>query len=278
MHFDISLFCSGLKQEKENLWTSPSSLKETFPTDVHNLNFHAEKESFWFRHRANCVSVLIKQFFSPHLFFDIGGGTGFVAEAISKTNNIPVVVVEPHPEVKNIVPNRSGVSLIHGHFEDLQILDESLPSVGLFDVLEHVEDDEGFLNKIIGKMRPGGKIIITVPAHEFLWSMEDENAGHFRRYDLKELVHLLERKKLNIEYSGFLFSFLILPILLFRTLPTRLGFRKSGEWQSYQQDHKMNSFFSSLISLLSSWELRLIKNKNSVPLGSSLVICAQKRP
>ncbi len=278
MRFDISQFCSGLRQEKENLWTISSAEKQIFPATVHEINFLAEQESFWFRHRAECISALVKRFFPPHLFFDIGGGTGFVAEVIAKNNNIPVVVVEPHPEVKNIVIRRPGVSLISGNFEKLDIIDESLPAVGLFDVMEHIEDDESFLEKVISKVRPGGKIIITVPALEFLWSIEDENARHFRRYDLNELVGFLERQKMKIEYSGYLFSFLVLPILFFRTLPTLLGLRKPGEWKAYQQDHKLNSLFSSLVSWFSSWELGLVKRESSPPIGSSIVICAEKLP
>ncbi|OQW49272.1 MAG: hypothetical protein A4S09_12205 [Proteobacteria bacterium SG_bin7] len=276
MRFDISQFCSGLKQVKQNLWTLNCSERETFPGDVHKFNFSTEDQSFWFLHRAQCISAIVEKFFSRDLFFDIGGGTGFVAEMIAKKNKMPVVVIEPHPDVKDIVPLRPGVSLIHANFERLEIFPESLPAVGLFDVIEHIEDDEKFLENVANKVKPGGKILITVPALEFLWSMEDQNAGHFRRYDLGKLTSLLEQKKMRVIYSSHLFSFLVPPIFFLRTVPTWLGLRKPGNWQAYRQDHKLNPIFSSFISWLSSWELGLIKKESSPVFGSSIIVCAEK--
>src|SRR4029077_8056724 len=54
--------------------------------------------------------------------------------------------------------------------------------VGAFDVLEHLPDDPGALGPITGMLRPGGRLVVTVPAHTSLWSHVDVAACHQRRY------------------------------------------------------------------------------------------------
>ena len=58
----------------------------------------------------------------------------------------------------------------------------SIDSVGLFDVVEHIEDDCSFLNNINKYLKDDGYVYITVPAYNFLWCKEDDDADHYKRY------------------------------------------------------------------------------------------------
>jgi SAM-dependent methyltransferase len=110
-------------------------------------------------------------------------------------------------------------NIICSTLEDAGFKTNSLPAAGLFDVVEHISNDLCFLKTINFYMRPGGFLFITVPAYNILWSKEDVDAGHFRRYTLYELKKTLNKAGFKIEYATYIFSFLILPIFLFRTIP-----------------------------------------------------------
>lgn len=68
-----------------------------------------------------------------------------------------------------------------------------------FDVLEHIEDDRGALAQWVDWLRPGGTLVLSVPARMALWSAGDEWAGHFRRYERDDLIRLLETAGLRVE-------------------------------------------------------------------------------
>lgn len=64
-------------------------------------------------------------------------------------------------------------------------------------VMEHVEDDVGFIQKISRFVKPGGNIILAVPGRRDRWSLEDETVGHLRRYDREDLDSVLQKAGLN---------------------------------------------------------------------------------
>jgi len=64
-------------------------------------------------------------------------------------------------------------------------------------VMEHVEDDLGFIRKIAQYVKPGGTIIIAVPGRRDRWSLEDETVGHLRRYDRGDLDAVLRKADLS---------------------------------------------------------------------------------
>ena len=69
-----------------------------------------------------------------------------------------------------------------------------------FEVLEHIEDDGAALATWTGWLRPGGHLLLSVPAHTRLWTAGDEWAGHYRRYERADLVRLLRESGLEIEH------------------------------------------------------------------------------
>ena len=96
--------------------------------------------------------------------------------------------------------------------------DESIAAFGLFDVLEHIEDDIGFLQNLHRLASPGARLYLTVPALPLLWSKEDEIGGHFRRYTQKSLRRVFDRAGWGWQYGGYCFTYAILPIFLRRVL------------------------------------------------------------
>ena len=93
----------------------------------------------------------------------------------------------------------------------------------LLDVVEHVADDGAFLREMVGEVRAGGRMLVSVPAWMALYSRHDRALGHYRRYRPAELRALVEGCGLAIERSGGLFHSLLLPRVL-----AKLGERARG--------------------------------------------------
>src|SRR3546814_16370989 len=69
-----------------------------------------------------------------------------------------------------------------------------------FEVLEHIEDDHAALRQWLGWLKPGGILLMSVPAHPSQWNEADVWAGHFRRYRKRELLGLVEENGLVLEH------------------------------------------------------------------------------
>lgn len=85
-----------------------------------------------------------------------------------------------------------------------------------FEVLEHIEDDLAVLEKWASRLKPGGKLLISVPAHKRKWGHSDIAAGHFRRYEKEELIALMEKASIDIHgfwNYGFPLTLLLDPVL-----------------------------------------------------------------
>jgi SAM-dependent methyltransferase len=150
-----------------------------------------------------------------------------------------------------------------------------LDAVGIFDVLEHVSEVQPFLIEIFRVLKPGGHLMVTVPAGMFLFSNYDTNIGHHRRYKKKLL-------KKQIESSGFFtvdikytFLILVVPVFIVRRIPYILKFE-----QKSKKLHDKNNKQKNLINLLSPI-LQVILNmerKVNLPIGFSLVSLSRKKP
>jgi SAM-dependent methyltransferase len=221
--------------------------------------------------------VTIVHAFPPEgLLLDVGGGNGIVTAALRQAG-FDCVLLEPGSDgIRNA--QRRGLSpLIQSTLEGAGIAPGSLAALGLFDVLEHVENDEGFLWLVHSLLRPGGRLYLTVPAFRILWSTADVDAGHYRRYTARSLIKRLKTVGFEVEFHSYLFASLWLPALLLRALPSRLGWRKSGDLASYRGElGQVKGLVGKMLEMLLSQEARLTGKKRRLPFGSSLLISARK--
>lgn len=132
--------------------------------------------------------------------------------------------LEPDPLLAEQIPKNAG----HPVTMEIGIL-TSLPSkkydcLIYIDVLEHIEEDRGELENAANCLNPGGKVVILVPAHQFLYSPFDKEVGHFRRYDKRSLLRIVPSsyKTLDLYYLDSVGYFLSCAnrFLLGRSMPT----------------------------------------------------------
>jgi hypothetical protein len=141
--------------------------------------------------------------------------------------------------------------------------------VGVFDVLEHIEDDEGVLGQIYDSLVYGGGVLITVPQHRWLWSTVDEAACHVRRYTARELENKVKAAGFEILRSSSFIS-LLLPVMV----AARLVQRKPAS--DAAAELRINKHLNWLFRKIMSVEFNLIRHGVNFTLGGSRLIIARK--
>jgi SAM-dependent methyltransferase len=101
------------------------------------------------------------------------------------------------------------------------VADRAYDLIAALDVIEHIEDDEAALAAIAGKLKPKGKFLMTVPAHQWMWSAHDVVNHHKRRYSKTGLRRLFARSPLRLEKLGY-FNSLLFPLAMADRLASRL--------------------------------------------------------
>jgi SAM-dependent methyltransferase len=270
---------TGLKCGDDGIYYTKASEAISYPEEGNEACFQIEDQSFWFRHRNDCIRELVRNFppRSNGPIFDVGGGNGFVAKGLMDAG-WDVVLVEPGPSGARNAKKRGLEHVICGTTHSAGFQNGSLPAIGVFDVVEHIEDDLGFLRHLWDLLEPGGMVYITVPAYNFLWSHEDVDAGHFRRYTLGSMKMKLVEAGLKPVFGTHIFSFLPLTVFVFRMLPYRLGFvqRVKNEKISAKDHVISEGGFSRLLAMLLGCELNFIKRGRSLACGGSCLIAARK--
>jgi SAM-dependent methyltransferase len=268
----------NLELGPEGWWVSEALSDVSYPEGGNALCYSVEESSFWFEHRNRCILEAMKLFPPLGTLFDIGGGNGCVARVVQESG-YEVVLVEPGlAGVRNAV-KRGIRQVVRSTLADAGFQAETLPAVGLFDVIEHIADDRKFLARTSRLLVPGGRVYITVPAYPWLWSDEDIQAGHFRRYDLPGLSEVLEKAGYAIDFATYIFGFLPLGILFRRALPYRLGFGpKVASEAAVRSDHEVSHpMIRHLLGILTQTELSRIAKRRALRWGGSCLVVARKR-
>lgn len=174
-----------------------------------------EATHWWFAARRDIISQTIRKFSrltDEARLLEAGCGTGGNLQMLSQFGNLDAF--EFDLSARECAESKSGMSVPFGALPDqLPHGDKRYHLIGLFDVLEHIEDDVGSLASLAARLEPEGRILVTVPAFNWLWSRHDERHHHFRRYTRKSLRKTAEEAGLDVVYS-FYFNALLLPVAI----------------------------------------------------------------
>jgi SAM-dependent methyltransferase len=259
-------------------WVAVHGEPPSYPEHGNELCFSLEENSFWFRHRNNVIVSVVQRFPPSGSLFDIGGGNGYVAAGLERAG-FPTVVVEPGRAGAENACRRGLRNVICATFDAAGFMPGTIDAVCLFDVLEHMRDDSAFLASLRQHLRPGGRIYLTVPAFQFLWSREDDDAGHFRRYTRRSLAEVLRSAGFQVEYTTYFFWFLPLPVWLLRVIPSRLGWRSNPSLESTKREHTVGGGLTGrLVEWALSRELAWLTRGRTIPFGGSCLAVARSLP
>ena len=193
----------------------------SFPHESYDPNRGNEESiGIWARWRARQILKAMKQN-SQNLIWEVGSGHGNVAIPLY-LKNVAVIGIEPLLNGA-IITSKLGIRTYLGTLESMNFPSNSVSAIGIFDVLEHLEKPEVLMAEIYRVLKPGGILLISVPAHQWLFSDYDSAIGHFRRYSRKSLLLLIEQggfKEINMK---FLYSVLVPAAALLRKIPNVFG-------------------------------------------------------
>ena len=268
----------NLVLDPKGFWIARQDQALSYPEEGNSLCFSLEEDSFWFRHRNEVIISTLRRLPPGGTFFDIGGGNGFVACGLEKAG-FPTVLVEPGRAGAENAKRRGLQNVICATTDTAGFAPGSMDAIGLFDVVEHIEDHAGFLSGMRKLLRPGGRIYITVPAFQMLWSSEDKFAGHFRRYTRGSLARVLHGAAFEVEYTTCFFWFLPMPVFLMRSIPSRLGLRGKPTVQSARKEHTAGGggISGKAVGAALSAELNWLRKGHALPIGGSCLAVARVR-
>jgi SAM-dependent methyltransferase len=272
---DIPQIATGVVRTPEGVWVAGDSDRSiSYPSDGNDACFAIEESSFWFRHRNRVIIETVRRLPPNGPILDVGGGNGYQARALELAG-FPTILIEPNETGARNARGRGVANVICATVEQAGIVPGSMGGVGLFDVIEHIEDDRGFLERLRPVLRSGGRVYVTVPAYQALWSVDDTAAGHYRRYTIASLRRVLASAGLTVEFCSYFFSVLPLPVFLLRTIPTRLGLRREVTAEVMASEHTGGGAAGRLAERFFSSELALLRRGRSLPFGGSILAVAR---
>jgi SAM-dependent methyltransferase len=224
-----------------------------------------ERTHFWFRSRRKAVlRVLSKYVKSPNpIGLDIGCGTGINASCFSESH-FPTMGIDAFDSFKAEREKGKSLGFLRG---DIFAIDPAaeFDFVLLLDVIEHIEKDASFVKQSMKFLKPGGIVLITVPAFPSLWSKIDEDSLHLRRYTKKMMTSLSQSINARIEMQFYYFGL---------TLPLYYLSRK-GKTANSNNERKVPGWLNSSLEGILNLELESIRF-GGFPFGSSLFAVMRK--
>jgi SAM-dependent methyltransferase len=150
---------------------------------------------------------------------EIGCGTGHNFAMLAAFGRVDALELDE--EVRRLAEKRLGREILSTPLPELAgVANESYDLIGAFDVIEHIDDDRGALASVAAKLKPGGKFVMTVPAHAWMWSAHDVVNHHKRRYSKRSLKALIETSSMRLESLGY-FNSLLFPAAVAERLASK---------------------------------------------------------
>lgn len=239
-------------------------------TDLYQDLYTLEDSHWWHLSKRNTVTALLKRYrkkYGKPIILDIGCGTGKNMEALSSFGTVYGVDNSAH--AIKFCKKRKLKNVQLGQAEQLPFTNCLFDVVTILDVLEHV-DDGASLKEIARVLKARGIVIITVPAYQTLWSKWDDVLGHKRRYTTSSLQTVLKKEGFGVVKISYLYSFLLIPVVLIRRFKSRV------KRSDYGSDFKINTPFINFCLLILSTIERMILSTFAIPFGTSIVCVARK--
>ena len=182
-----------------------------------------DQRHWWYVARREVIAALIRREVRPPAnarVLEIGCGTGHNLAMLAEFGHVEALELDD--EARAVAETRLGRTVMNAPLPELAgVPQKQYDLIGAFDVVEHIDDDVAALASIATRLKPGGKLVVTVPAHQWMWSAHDVVNHHKRRYSKPALRKLFERSPLRLETIGY-FNSLLFPVAIAERLSSKL--------------------------------------------------------
>jgi 2-polyprenyl-3-methyl-5-hydroxy-6-metoxy-1,4-benzoquinol methylase len=222
---------------------------------------------WWFRARERILVGTIRELGLPRNaeILDVGCGNGLLFEELQRFGTVRGIEVD-----RSLIPSdsRHRDRICEKPLGDPYYSTCRFDLITALDVIEHIEDDSQALDDMLVMLRPGGRLIITVPAFMMLWDRHDEINRHYRRYTRRSLRTLIANRG-SVRRLSYLFHLLVVPKLAVGILNRACG---AGVPQHVVPARWINKCME-VICLSEYQALRSL----GIPFGTSLLAVLEKR-
>ncbi|MBT3368618.1 MAG: class I SAM-dependent methyltransferase [Nitrospina sp.] len=241
----------------------------------YEIMYGLENTYWWFKGKQFLLEMLLNDHLDDdrsNRALDIGAGTGATLELLRKYG--AAYGVEFSKVALRMLKQKGLNSIVRSDAEEsIPFKDDTFSAVTCLDVLEHLENDSGLLAEMVRVCKPGGIILVTVPAMPFLWSRHDEALHHKRRYKKTQLLNRIAPLNCTVTRSTYYNAFLFLPIAAVRMF--KFFVRAGGGKAESDFFMPLPEWLNSALYFLFATELKCLRIVG-IPFGLSILAVIQK--
>jgi len=235
--------------------------------------YSLENTYWWFQGRKDIVLELLKRHTplgqKPLDVLDVGCGTGLLLETLRPYAR-PVGIDFSRLAMKYCA-KRGIERIVCARVEALPFGDEAFDLLLVLDLFEHIDDDAALMRELWRVCRPGGNLLLTVPAYGFLWSEHDEALHHRRRYSRASLRRLIGASRFEVIRLTNAITFMLLPIIVFRLVQKIAKPKRRPKTHLIRLPGPLNRLLISLLRV----EARYLRYAD-FPVGVSILALLRK--
>lgn len=231
-----------------------------------------EATHWWFVGRRELLARVLEGLprVAGRRILDVGTGTGANLRLLNDLMIGEVEGVDLSDDAIRYCQEKELGIVRKGDIRDLPFEESGFHLVLAADVLEHVEDDHQAASELYRVLKPDGTAIVTVPAFESLWGLQDEVSHHKRRYRLHSLRRTLEGAGFHVQEAFYFNSLLFAPIWIARQAIRLCRVKLASE-------NEFNSrLMNSILTAVFRCDVRLAPRLRP-PFGVSIFAQATKR-
>jgi len=238
-----------------------------------------ERKHWWFLVRANIIMDRVRILSEGRRdlkILNVGSGPSYTSQLLEEFGEVKSI--EYDQICADMVKDTLGIDIEQGSITELRFEDNQYDLVTAFDVVEHVEDDALAVSELHRVCKPGGHVLITIPAFMSLWSHHDVVNQHFKRYRKPEIRELFANLSGSEKHQSYFNSILFIPIWTFRTLSNL--FPKSWTRSGAGSDATVGETTSPVDALLKfvfGLERPLMRMGIKFPFGVSFLYLFKKK-
>ncbi|HEY7033952.1 MAG TPA: class I SAM-dependent methyltransferase [Thermomicrobiales bacterium] len=241
--------------------------------------FRHETTHWWFRWRFDLISDVLGGLPQDGRLriLDAGCGTGQMLKCLESHGE--AIGIDSSSQAVGYAQERGVRRLVRGSITDPPFRGGSFDCVVALDVIEHVDDDVGILTKLHEVVKPGGHLIVTVPAFRTLWSEHDEINQHKRRYRAGQLAHLIEEAGFDLQRVSYCNTTLFLPVLAMRKAKNLLRSVRRARGRTAGALRSDLDEYPAPVNAALAWVMRgetRLMRRVDLPFGVSILAVARR--